>query len=129
MDPFILVMVPGFVAGLVIAFVLLKWQQHDRTGASDRVFTREPVSTDVINMSRIRVSGVGGLGLVAMAVAVAWNVPRIGQSLSAGMILGTVTAALLILWRRRTGPLPSSGAHSGANTTLAIDDVPERKSR
>ena len=39
-------------------------------------------STDVINISRIRAAGLGGLGLFAMALVVAWFVPRIGQTLS-----------------------------------------------
>lgn len=90
----------------------------------DDPFTRGPLSTNVINMSRIRVAGIGGLGLVAMAVTVALNVPRIGQTLLAGLMLGAMLAVVLILRRRRRGPMPSSGRHAGANAVLSIDDRP-----
>jgi hypothetical protein len=85
--------------------------------------------TDVINAARIRVSGIGGLGLVAMALVVAWNVPRIGQELAVGGLLGVALAAVLILRRRRTGPLPTSGGRPGANTVLSINEsgAPETK--
>lgn len=77
---------------------------------------------DVINIASIRVAGIGGLGLVAMALALAWSIPRIGQSLALGAVLGVGLAAVLILWRRRLGPMPTSGGRSGANTTLSIDE-------
>jgi hypothetical protein len=83
---------------------------------------------DVINMARIRVAGVGGLGLVAMALFVAFNVPRIGQSMTLGFALGAVFAVILILRRRHQGPMPSSGQSLGANTVLSID-VPRADER
>ncbi len=67
------------------------------------------------------------LGLVAMALIVAVFVPSIGVSLAIASVLGTVLAIGLILWRRRTGPMPSSGRRPGANTMLAIES-PERPS-
>jgi hypothetical protein len=82
----------------------------------------ETGSTDVINAARIRVAGVGGLGLVAMALVVAWFVPRIGRTLAVGLVLGGIFALVLILGRRRTGAMPSSGLRPGANTILSIDD-------
>ena len=91
---------------------------RDRAPAPD---SNSSFRTDVINAARIRVSGIGGLGLVAMALVVAWNVPRIGQELAIGGLLGVALAAVLILRRRHTGPLPTSGGRSGANTVLSID--------
>lgn len=79
-------------------------------------------STDVINAARIRVAGIGGLGLLAMALVVAFNVPRIGLTLGVGAIAGVALAATLILLRRKSGPLPTSGGRPGANTVLSIDD-------
>jgi hypothetical protein len=38
-----------------------------------------------------------------MAAVVAWNVPRIGQPVAAGIILGVVGGAMLIVWRRWKG--------------------------
>lgn len=79
-------------------------------------------STDVINAARIRVAGIGGLGLLAMALVVAFNVPRIGLTLAAGALAGVALAAVLIVLRRKAGPLPASGGRPGATTILAIDD-------
>ena len=79
------------------------------------------VSTDVINMASIKVAGIGGLGLVAMAAAVALDVPEIGQSVGVGLVLGAVGAVIMIVRARRNGPMPSSGNRMGANTVLSID--------
>jgi hypothetical protein len=123
MDPVTLFLVPGFLGGLVIA-LFIKLRRRGETRASGDVFNVGRLSTDVINMANIRVAGVGGLGLVAMALTVALNVPRIGQSMALGLVLGVVLAATLILLRRRQGPMPSSGRQGGANTVLAIDRRP-----
>lgn len=96
-------LVPGFVGGLVIAAVMILLH---RRGARETVavpYRAEPLSTDIINMSSIRVAGVGGLGLVAMAAAVALDIPRIAQSVGIGMGLGVIGAIATIIWRRRPG--------------------------
>lgn len=121
MEPFLIIGVPGVIGGVVLAFLFVKLRERRNGSGGDAAFRNEPLSTDVINMSRIRVAGIGGLGLVAMAVTVALNVPRIGQTLSAGLVFGALLAAILILRRRREGPMPSSGRRAGANTTLSID--------
>ena len=121
MDPVILIIVPGFLGGLVIALLFIRLHGRPADAASVTVAS-EPLSTDVINMARIRVAGVGGLGLVAMALTVAWAVPRIRQTLAAGLLLGAIGGVVLILRRRRNGPMPSSGRRPRANTTLSIDD-------
>jgi hypothetical protein len=125
MDPVIGILVPGFVGGLVIAAVVLLLQR--RRGSAESVvmpYRRDPVTTDIINMASIKVAGVGGLGLVAMAVAVALDVPRIAQSLGIGLVLGAIGAAIVIARRRKSDPMPSAGRGMGANTMLALDDVP-----
>ena len=120
MDPFTVLVVLGFLGGLVVAlFIRLLGRRTDRTADA---FAGEPRSTDVINIARIRVAGVGGLGLVAMALTVAWGVPRIGQTVGIGFVLGAICGVVLILRSRGHGPMPSSGRRSGANTTLSIDD-------
>jgi hypothetical protein len=61
----------------------------------------DPISTDPINIAHIPVAGIGGLGLVAMAGVVAWNVPAIGRPVGVALIAGVVLAVALIAWRRR----------------------------
>jgi hypothetical protein len=60
----------------------------------------DPVTPDHINMAHIRVAGIGGLGLVAMAGIVAWNVPEIWVATLLALAGGAVLAIALIAWRR-----------------------------
>ena len=120
MDPVSLVLVPSLIGGAVIATV--SFLSHQRRQSVTAVpYRAEPLSTDIINAARIKVAGIGGLGLVAMALTVALNVPRIFQTLAVGLVLGAVGAAILVVRRRSTGAMPSSGRRRGANTTLSID--------
>jgi hypothetical protein len=123
MDPVTLIVVPGFLGGIVLALFVIRLRQRDHTGEIPAdAYRVQPLSTDVINMARIQVAGIGGLGLVAMAVCVALFVPRIRQSIALALVLGVVFALGLILRRRAEGPMPSSGRRPGANTTLSIDE-------
>ena len=121
MDPVTLVVVPGFLGGLVLAAIVIVLQRRQHHRASVMVPIHLPITTDVVNMASIRVAGVGGLGLVAMAAAVAFDVPLIGQSIALAFGLGVCAAVATILWRRHSSPLPSSGRGMGANTVLEID--------
>ena len=121
MDSVVGVLVPGILGGLLVAYLLSRIQRPSQFLSGDPFPGR--TGTDVINMAHIRVAGVGGLGLVAMCLAVAVWVPRIRQSLAISLGLGVVLAVVLILRRRKTGPMPSSGRSAGANTMLSIDDA------
>ena len=46
-----------------------------------------------------------------------------------GLILGVAFAVIMIVSRRRTGSMPSSGRQVGANTVLAIDATPSESTR
>ena len=128
MDPVTLIVIPGFLGGLVIALVVFLRQRRGSNPPSLGAPTgNERLSTDIINASSIKVAGVGGLGLVAMAAAVALNVPRIGQTIGMGLVLGLVLATIMIVRRRRTGSMPSSGEQPGANSTLAINAAVQRE--
>lgn len=118
MELLLLVLVPGVIGGLVVALVAFRLRGPH---SSVDPFRNVPPSTDTINMARIRVDGIGGLGLVAMAVTVAWFVPRIRQHVLLGLGLGLLLAVVLVLARRHSGPMPSSGKAPGANATLSID--------
>jgi hypothetical protein len=74
----------------------------------------------MINMARIRVTGLGGLGMVAMAVTVAIFVPRIRLTMAIALVLGAALAAVLIGFRRKQGPLGSNNL-PGAHSMLTLD--------
>ena len=117
-----LILVSGVAGGAVVALLLTAAHRLRPGQLQTDAFAKGSAAgrTDVINIASIRVAGVGGLGLVAMALALAWSIPRIGQSMALGAVLGAGLAAVLILWRRRLGPMPTSSGRSGANTTLSI---------
>ena len=120
MDPVTLLLVPGILGGLVIAWFITRLR-----GRRPNALMDEPadlsISTDVINIAHIRAAGLGGLGLFAMAIVVALFVPSITVALGVGLLFGAVLGVVLILRRRRTGPLPSSDGSAGANVILSID--------
>jgi hypothetical protein len=118
MGEFLLVVLLG---GVAFALLLVKLKGRPSTQMVPDLSGRETRSTDAINMAHIRVAGVGGLGLIAVAAIIALDIPSIGQSVAMGFVFGACFAAFLILKRRRAGPMPSSGQSAGANTTLSID--------
>ncbi len=122
MDPITHIVVPGLVGGLVVAFLLVRWNRRPASRGVAGPAVQAQLSTDMINMAHIRVMGLGGLGLVAMSAIVAAYIPAVGLSLAAGFALGTVLAAILILRRKKAGPMSSSNQRPGANTVLSIDE-------
>jgi hypothetical protein len=121
MDPVTLLIVVAFVGGLIVA-PLVACVHHRSSRERESLPGRDDTPlVDPINIAHIRVTGIAGLGFVLLALAVAAYIPSIGVSLAAGAVLGIVFAVVLIVRRRRIGPLPSSGARPGANTTLSID--------
>ena len=110
----------SLAGGLLVALFLFRVSKRFGSPVRD-VYGRDTASTDVINMAHIRVAGAGGLGLVLVALATALDIPEIGQMVTLGFLLGVVLAIGLITWRRRNGPMPSSGGQMGANTMLSID--------
>lgn len=119
MDPVLMLLIPGVLGGVVVALLLrhAHWTEDSGPVAPP---AGQPLSSGAINMAHIRVAGEGGLGLVAIAVASAIFVPRIGQTIGLGFVLGAVLAVALVAWRRHKGPLPSSGKHPGAHGELGI---------
>jgi len=113
------ILVASVLGGVAIAWLISRLQ--GRPNALTDAPTDPSISTDVINISRIRAAGLGGLGLFAMALVVAAFVPGIRLAVSAGVLFGVALGVALILRRRRTGPLPSSGGSAGANVILSID--------
>src|SRR5262245_43230546 len=116
-------MIAAFVGGLVVAPLLALF--HHRSSRLRELLPRRDDAplVDAINIAHIRVTGIGGVGFVLLALVVAAYIPSIGVSLATGAALGIVFAVVLILRRRRAGPFPSSSQRPGANTTLSIDTV------
>jgi hypothetical protein len=73
-----------------------------------------------INISGIHVAGVGGLGLVAMAIVVAIFLPAAGVTMGAGVIGGAALAVGLIAFRRRH----KAGGPTGDDPAILFRDAP-----
>lgn len=67
----------GAIGGVGLLALIRRLNRAPDDSVSD-VFLRDGLSTDVINMSRIRIAGAGGLGLVAAAASVAYRFPSSG---------------------------------------------------
>lgn len=73
------------------------------------------MAKDVIDISGVRVAGIGGLGLVFMALVVGTQYPLIMATLVAGLAGGAVAALAVILARRASRATPPE---PGARTML-----------
>jgi len=127
MEPLLLVLVPGVLGGVLLALLLGRgWFSLKPTGTRRGL---APPSPALINMAHIRVAGGGGLGMFAVALAVAVFEPRIRLMMLAGVLLGTMLGAVLIAWHRRTGPLPSGDHPSAFGDSRLTDFSNERPAR
>ncbi len=89
------------VVGGVLAALFLIVSRRSGLGASEvRPDPFEHSNSDVINVSHIRVAGVGGLGLMVVAAAMAVTFPRIGWSVVVSAIAGVALAMTWIVMRR-----------------------------
>ena len=89
------------VVGGVIAASFLIFSRRSGLGASQvRPDPFADSNTDVINVSRVRVAGVGGIGLMIVAGAMAVTFPRIGWSMVVSAIAGLALAMTWIFMRR-----------------------------
>jgi hypothetical protein len=120
MEPFLIIIVPGLLGGVL--FALLFARLHGTPSESEPDTRLAPPSPNLINMARIRVSGLGGLGMLAMSIVVAIFVPRIRVTMAIALVLGAAMAAVLIAQRRRQSPWNSQ--HPGAHSMLP-NETPE----
>jgi hypothetical protein len=98
----LMILLPGVLGGgLILAVLIARFGSRVNAAPDARL---EPPSPHLINMAHIRVAGVGGLGLVAMAIVVAIFVPLIRVTMTIALLLGVALAAALIAFRRRQGP-------------------------
>jgi hypothetical protein len=77
-----------------------------------------------INISGIPVAGVGGLGLVAIAVLVAVVMPAAGWLMVSGVAGGCLVGAVLVLARRRADKREPGGR---APSILFVEPAAERR--
>lgn len=92
------------VAGGVIAAAALILSRRSGLGASaPRHDPFDHSNTDVINFARLRIAGVGGLGVIVVAAAMAMTFPRIGWSVVLSAVAGVALATVWIVSRRQHG--------------------------
>ena len=126
MEPLVIILVPGILGGLAFALIALVASRRTRQPAivPPRAHADLPI-TSMSNIATLRVAGVGGLGLVAMATSVALYLPTVRLAMALGLGLGILTACVLILRARKAGPMPSSGTGTGASTVFHLQGRPQ----
>jgi hypothetical protein len=117
-SPFAVIVIPGVLGGLIASVLIWRRGRHASPPEQMRdVFGSDVRSSDVINFASIRVAGVGGLGLVIVALAVGLQFQRVGIALAMGLVGGSLAAMFMILRRRRTG-LSDDHGDPGARAML-----------
>ena len=119
MEPLLVILVPGLLGGLMLALIIAF--RPIRTSSTVVPRRLDAPSPSLINMAHIRIEGLGGLGMVAAVVAVAIADSRIRAAIILAGAVGTVGALALILIRRRTGALPSSGGGPDDRSLLHLE--------
>lgn len=129
METGLALMLPGLVGGLVLAVVLARLNRTPSSTERGRSALM-PISPDMINMSHIRVAGVGGLGMMAVSLIVAVNIPEIGFALLIAAVLGGVIGGGLIVYRSRSNPPATGGSDDMPPALLTLrDDLRRADSR
>jgi hypothetical protein len=119
MEPLLIVLIPGVFGGLLLALLLAgNFWKRSTTVVPRRLAAPSPA---LINMARIPVEGVGGLGMVAAVITVAATDPRIRVATIVAAILGGGLALLLIAMRKHNGSLPSGADGTDDGSTLHLD--------
>jgi hypothetical protein len=119
MAPLLLaILVPSLLGGVILALLLVSRGLSSRLPVPGRL---APPSPGHINMASIRVEGIGGLGMVAMALTVSVFEPRIRTAMAIAFVLGVALAAVMIALRRHRGPLASDSQDPGAHPMLHLD--------
>lgn len=78
-----------------------------------------------INMSRIRISGIGGLGMVAIAGVMAYALPEARGFVLGSLAGGCIMGILYIAYRRWVVPEPPHGPTLMVATSSQPDTRPQ----
>ena len=123
MEPLLIILIPGLLGGLVLAFLIARNRRSTPPTFVPRRL--EAPSPSLINMAHIKIEGLGGLGMVAAVIAVAIADPRIRLAIIIAFVLGAGLALALIAARRRSGSLPSGGNDHDDRSMLHLNaDLP-----
>jgi len=114
-------LLPGVLGGLLLAALMAHLNRRPSSGVVSRS-RLEPMSPDLINMAHIRVTGVGGLGMLGAAVVTAFSLPEIGVALAVGAGLGAAIAVGLVAYRGRSLAAGPGGQDGRPPSVLALDD-------
>jgi hypothetical protein len=97
--------------GVIVAVLLLRFHRlRPAPVAVPDSFARDAFFTDMLNVSRVRVAGVGGLGLLIVAAAIVFQFPLVAVVMAAGAAGGLIGGIALILFRRRHPANAAPGA-------------------
>jgi hypothetical protein len=89
------------VGGAIVAGMRFVLERRKRIAAVADPFSRDVFSTDTINISHVRVAGLGGAGLVLAAFVVGLQYQLTTVAMAAGVVGGVLLAVALIVFRRR----------------------------
>jgi hypothetical protein len=125
MEPLLIVLLPGFVGGLVLALLIAaNPRKSPATFVPRRLAAPSP---SLINMAHIPVEGVGGLGMVAAVLAITILEPHIRFATILAAVLGAGFAFLLIALRRRRNDAMDVDGDGDNGSTLRLDGDLRRK--
>lgn len=127
METALALILPGLLGGVVVAAVLALLNRTPTSKLSHHAHL-EPISPDAINMAHIRVAGVGGLGMMAVALIIAINLPEIGVAMLIAFTLGIITACALIAGRSRSNARAAGGDDELPPSMLSLDSRPRHGS-
>ena len=125
LGPFGFLVIPGVLGGLIAALIMVRrhrFGSQPPTSVPPHAVEEDMPPTDVINAARIRVSGIGGLGLVAMCGVIAIALPQVGSSILVGFIGGAIAAWGIVNYRQKRGPISSSNRGLPGARTLLVDE-------
>jgi len=121
-----------FWGQLARAALVASWHRRARTPVAMRLATAPafgrpnrmlaPLDPATLNLSGIRVQGIGGLGLIAVVLLISFTMPAAWWLAATGLGSGIVLGVFLIMRRRRLGL--AGGGDDGPVTLFGGESTP-----